>query len=417
MSHRKLLSIVLLIVLLFSFSVSHVMAGEKLMIRVQLLGNQYAVRITNSKGLEAKDAYTLKEITASPKEVVVKVYNGQIYVNKVLTNSKFVYIVSDNIHSTTLLNGTGYRGYYLVGFNDKGRLQVINYVDLDDYIAGVLGGEIIESWPMETIKAQAVAARTYVLYKINSSKDRFFDVVNDTGDQMYVGVRGETWKYKQAVRQTRHEVLTRDNKPICAYYHSNCGGGTSDSWNVFKKDKGALKGVKCPYCAGAPNSTWGKTINTETIRWKLKNDGYNVGKIFSIKPYSKDQSTRIIYLEITHSWGTTYILSSEFRRIMGYGTIKSTKFSLYPKNYITYRNTKQIASNRGGMTMAAGIAPATKTTTENLQIPTYFYFSGAGWGHGVGMCQWGAKGMALEGFTYKQILHHYYPGTAISVVE
>lgn len=417
MFRRKFLSTGLLLVFFFSFAISHVAAGEKLMIRVRLLGDQHAVRIFNSSGLVAKDAYSLKEITNSPKEIVVKVYNGNIYVNKILTNSKFVYIVSDNIHSTTHLNSTGYRGYYLAGFNNNGRLQVINYVALDDYIAGVLGGEIIESWPVETIKAQAVAARTYVLYKMTSGGDKFYDVVNDTGDQMYVGVKGETAKYGQAVRETKNEVLARDGKAICAYYHSNCGGGTSDSWNVFKQDKGALKGVKCPYCAGAPNSSWGKTLNTEVIRWKLKNDGYNVGKIFSIKPYSKDPSTRIIYLEINHSWGTTHILSSEFRRIMGYGTIKSTKFSLYPKNYIAYRDTKQIASNRSGMTMSAGIAPAVRTTTENLQIPTYFYFSGSGWGHGVGMCQWGAKGMALEGFNYKQILQHYYPGTTISVIE
>ena len=419
MANKRFLSLTLVILLFVSFlSVIPVYASDSTMIRVKLLGSQYGIRISNAGGLTVKDAYTLKKITSSPKKVVIKTYKGKIFVNKIETNSKFVYVVSENIHSTTYLNGVGYRGYYLVGFNNHGKLQAINYVEIDDYISGVLGGEIIESWPMETIKAQAVAARTYVMYKLQNSQDKLFDVVNDTGDQMYVGVKGESWKFKQAVKATRHEVLARDGKVICAYYHSNCGGGTSDSWNVMKNDKGGLKGVKCPYCANAPNSSWGKTLYADTIRWKLKQNGYKIGKIFSIKPHSKDESNRIIYLEIKHSWGTTHVFASEFRRIMGYRTIKSTKFTMYPKNYISYRHTKRILASRGGNAMAAGIAGSGhQTVTENIKIPTYFYFSGAGWGHGTGMCQWGAKGMAKAGNKYRQILKFYYPGTSLCVVE
>ncbi|MCD4783023.1 MAG: SpoIID/LytB domain-containing protein [Candidatus Eremiobacteraeota bacterium] len=406
----KITSVIILFVLLCGVSFA-----KPVTVRVALLHNQYAVKISNSNGLTAKDAYELKKITKSPKNIVVKVYKGKIYVNKIQTNSKFVYIVSKNIHHTTYLNGVPYRGYYLVGFNNRGRLQVINYVSLEDYIAGVLGGEVSSRWPAESLKTQAVAARTYVMYKLTQSKDKVYDVVNDTGDQMYIGVRGESAKFRRVVKQTSSQILTRGGNVICTYYHSNCGGGTSDSWNVFKKDRGGLTGVKCPYCAGAPNSSWGKTLYTDTIRYRLKKNGYNIGKIFSMKPYSKGKLKRIIYLEIKHSYGTSYVFASEFRRIMGYRTIKSTKFDVYPKRYITYRHTKKIAVSRGGVALTSSAIGGTfRSASKKLQVPTYFYFSGAGWGHGVGMCQWGARGMALDGYNYKQILMHYYPGTKIT---
>jgi len=419
---RRFVKIYILIaVLLISFtSLSPYAHAEAPTVRVLLLGNQYAVRIKSAGNLSVKDAYSLDKITNIPNNVVVKVYKGKIFVNKKETKSKFVYIVPKNMRGVTYLNGVGYRGYYLVGFNKRGRLQVINCIHLEDYMAGVLGGEIHSSWPIAAIKAQAVAARTYVLFKMQKSKNRLHDVVNDTGDQMYIGVRGESSRFTRAIRATKLQVMARDGKTICAYYHSNCGGGTSDSWNVFQKDYGFLAAAKCPFCANAPNSKWGKTLYVDTIRHRLNRNGHKIGRIISIKPYSRDKAGRVIYLEVKHTWGATYVFASEFRRIMGYRTIKSAKFTMYPKKYITYRYTKRIASNRSGMALASnmtGMTGGPQTVAENVQVPTYYYFSGKGWGHGVGMCQWGARGMALSGYKYRQILKQYYPGTSIYVIE
>ncbi|MCE1247757.1 MAG: SpoIID/LytB domain-containing protein [Firmicutes bacterium] len=402
-------------------------AGD-VVIRVSVLMNQYAMRVQGKGNLEIKDAYTLKKIGSFPGDVTIKIVKGKIFANKTETNSKFIYVVAEKLNSVTTLNGTGYRGYYLIGFNDQGRLQAINYVDLDDYISGVLGGEISAAWPLESIKAQAVAARTYVMYKLQQGRSGLYDVVNDTGDQMYIGVRGESPVFTRAVNETRAQVLARDNKIICAYYHSSCGGGTADSANVFQGSTAGLSGVKCPFCSGAPNSNWGKSLDAEIIRLRLARNGIKTGKIFSIKPYSRDKYNRVIYLEVKHEGGVSYILSSEFRKSIGYREIKSTKFDIKPQGIIPGKYSRSIASNRsripylsntGGssfndMSAMSNIPSATAMTNG---IPSAYYFTGSGWGHGVGLCQWGSKGMGAAGYTYKQILATYYPGMILCEIE
>lgn len=407
---------IICLTLLFIISVKDDAFAEGINVRVLILNNQQAVRISCPQGLVIKDAYSLKEVGKTPRETVLRVNQGRIFADGTDTGSRFVYAASDNVHNINHLNGAAYRGYFLVGLNDRGGLQVINYVALDDYIQGVLGGEIIASWPVEAIKAQAVAVRTYVMYKLGESRSRLYDVVNDTGDQMYIGVRGEAPNFTRAVKETSNQVMAREGKAVCAYYHSSCGGGTSDSIHVFSNDQGSLQGSQCNFCRGNPNSTWGKTLTAEVIRHRLNNNGFRTGRIFSITPISRSENKRIIYLEIKHELGVSHLFASDFRRMMGYQEIKSTKFDVHPKQYVTYRQTKQMAASRGlsmGGTDAAGTI-----TNENLeiQIPTYYYFSGAGWGHGVGMCQWGARGMALEGYDYKQIVRHYYPNTELSVI-
>jgi stage II sporulation protein D len=235
---------------------------------------------------------------------------------------------------------------------------------------------------------------------------------------MYIGVRGESPLFSRAVKETKSQVLARNNKIICAYYHSSCGGGTSDSSNVFPGSTAGLSGVKCPFCSGAPNSSWGKSLDSEIIRYRLAKIGIRTGKIFSIKPYSRDKYNRVIYLEVKHENGVNYVLSSDFRKSIGYREIKSTKFDVKPQGVSPYRYSKSIAANRSGISFLSN-APETfgKVSATSEGIPSAYYFSGAGWGHGVGLCQWGSKGMGEAGYTYRQILGTYYPGTVLCEIE
>lgn len=420
---RKKISVIL-ILLIFVFTVlAPVSAGKyEIKIRVALLMNQQAVRLSCSQGLTAKNAHTLENIVKNQNQVTIKTYKQKIYVNKTPVGGTHVYVVTDDYRTPVYLNGVPYRGYFLIGFNDKKNLMVINHVSLEYYLGGVLGGEIIPSWPLEAIKAQAVAARSYVLYKTRKNSKKLYDVVNNTADQMYLGVRGESPRFNQALRETRGEVLSRGKSIVCAYYHSNSGGHTSDSWNAFKKDYGKLAGVKDPYCAGAPNSSWRVSLTESQVRKKLNQNGFNFKKIFSIKPYSTDRSGRVVYLEISHPGGKDYIFGADFRKFMGYRVIKSTRFSIYPKSYTTYRYNRKITANRGSFsavsTSASGISKnLAARVTEFKKVPTRYVFKGSGWGHGVGMSQWGARGMARSGYNYRQILKHYYPGTTISIVR
>ncbi|MFP4499344.1 MAG: SpoIID/LytB domain-containing protein, partial [Vulcanimicrobiota bacterium] len=345
-----------------------------------------------------------------------------IYLNNKPVSSKYLYFLTSDYRTPITLDGVRYRGYFMVALKDNGRMMVVNYIGMEDYLAGVLGGEIIASWPMESIKAQTVAARTYVLYKINRMKNqgKLYDVVNNTGDQMYIGVRGESDKFRKAVEATRGQVLSRNGVPVCAYYHSNSGGHTSDSRNVFQKTNAGLKGVEDPYCAGAPNSTWQKTLTADTIRNRLHSQLNGATRIFSIKPHTRDEAGRVVYMEIEHDKGKSMVFGSDFRRLIGYGVIKSTKFDLYPKDHYYYRYTKKIAAGRHrnpGSSATITNDDLEKIIVENKKVPSAFYFSGQGWGHGVGMSQWGARGMAKSGFNYRQILEHYYPDTEISIAR
>ncbi len=376
-------------------------------VRVLLsIGGKNIVYIKCRKNLTLKDAFTLNNILQNLKKIKITSKNKSLVVNGALVNTSFVYILTNDFSTPIYLNGKPYRGYFLIGVDEKGKLMAINYVGLEYYLAGVLGGEIISSWPLEAIKAQAVASRTYILYKMQQKKGKLYDVTDNTSDQMYVGVKGESWKFNKAVKDTRGEVLIRNGKIICAYYHSNSGGCTSSSWNVFKQDKGKLIGVKDPFSQNAPNSYWKMVISADKIKRKLTKGGYTIGKIISISPYMKDKAGRVIYLKITHSKGITYVFGTDFRRLIGYRTIKSTNFKVYPKRYIAYKYSKGNAS-RGKI--------YTNVHLVN-KIPSYFLFKGKGWGHGVGMSQWGAKNMAQMGYNYRQILKYYYPGTKIGKI-
>jgi stage II sporulation protein D len=196
-------------------------------------------------------------------------------------------------------------------------------------------------------------------------------------DQVYDGCEIEDSRARRAVSETNGEVLTHDTEIIQAFYHSNCGGRTESSENVWGARLSYLTGVECTYCLLTPSSTWEQRILLRDIEEKMKGEGLKVSGITDIRPGQRNNRGRLRNVLIVSSRGELTLTGDQFRKAIGYAVIKSTNFTL-------------------------------KIVNGEVR------FTGLGYGHGVGLCQWGAKQRALDGFGYAEILSYYYPGTALT---
>lgn len=257
--------------------------------------------------------------------------------------------------------------------------HVVEYVDIEPYLHGVLPYEMSASWPVEALKAQAVAARTYTLKTLENTKNKNFDLYNDIRSQMYKGV-GKTYpNVTKAVDETKGEVLTYDGKLFYTFYHANCGGGTDDvkHWNSASFSIKPLQGAKCNSCDHSKNYAWTVSIPKTSIQAFTKKNKLE-GEIKSIKISKKTNTGRAVELQFKTSKGVKILSCAKFRMAVGSTKLKSCK----------------ITDINGGKTA--------------------FTFKGKGYGHGSGLCQDGANGMAKAGKNYKQILNNYYPSSKLT---
>lgn len=271
-----------------------------------------------------------------------------------------------------------YRGALDIILKSDRKFLAVNTVEIEQYIRGVLYHEVSHRWPMEAMKAQAVAARTYALYQMKKNKADEYDVTGDIYSQVYGGKNSERFRTNIAVKRTAGEILVYNNKILPAYFHASCGGHTENAKNIWGENLPPLAGVPCSFCALAPHANWKKNYRSKDIQEKLGARGYLMGPIADIRVVSRDESGRINNLLFTSRDGkTTTIPGIKFRGIIGPNTVKSNKYEVIMKGY-------------------------------------YFDLIGKGWGHGVGMCQWGAHRMAEERHKYDKILSFYYPGADIA---
>lgn len=274
-----------------------------------------------------------------------------------------------------------FRGDIDIIRKENGKLMVVNYVGLDEYLYGVLYHEVSHRWPMEVLKVQAIAARTFALYQMKQSRMQPYDLRNDIYSQVYGGRTSEKWSTTRAVNLTRGEVLTYKGDIIPAYYHATCAGHTEDASVLWNIDAPYLKGVKCDYCKESKHYKWIKQIPLQELAEKLKNGGYKIGHIAAVTILSKNKSERVDKIEIRDDAGAAVILTGkDFRQLIGPNELRSAKFGASIK-------------------------------WNDLVLDGY------GWGHGVGMCQWGAYGMARKGKKAEEILKYYYPGTEITTLD
>ncbi|MGB4515331.1 MAG: SpoIID/LytB domain-containing protein [Bacillota bacterium] len=342
----------------------------------------------------SKKPYHVK-VGDTPGEIVLRCPSGET----ISFSERLLILPTDHGSAAFQIGNRRYPGGLEISYkpskSGSGEISIINLVDLEIYTEGVLAGEVYPSWESEALKAQAVATRTYALRRLMDNKSGDYDVDDTVLSQVYLGENGVE-AFKNAVRETRGQVLVYDGVPIRAHYFSSGGGTTEGDEEVW------LGGNDEPYLTARPDFDsispyyrWEKpfTISADDLFRRIGLKPHNKGWIEpSIRLGDKVLAYRF------HSGSNTVNLTRE--------QIRQKLGLLSPRFHVTVRNGK-------------GQEVVVDSRTE-LDLSEVVVFGGVGSGHGVGLSQWGAQGMALmcasDGtpmYDYVDILMHYYPGTEL----
>jgi stage II sporulation protein D len=260
-------------------------------------------------------------------------------------------------------------------------LTIVNELPLEEYVVGVLRAEAGERWPPEALRAQAIVARTYAVYHrlINAGKP--FHLVASTAHQQYAGLVPAASSHWSAVRETAGQVLRWEGRVFPAFYHADSGGNTEDPRQVFAApNMPALRPVVCPFSGGSPHASWTLDLALEELGDRLRLYGVDVGRVTTLEVPERTSSRRAAAVTVRGTSGVARLRGNDFRRLVGYATLKSTLFTV-----TVDRDTAR--------------------------------FTGRGYGHGVGFCQWGARAMAEQGHPARRILEFYYPGITLGALN
>ena len=343
-----------------------------------------------------------------------------------------------------------YRGNMEVDIDkEQGKLNVINIIGIEEYLYGVLKKEISPSWPTEALKAQAIAARTFAIFNMNKYIDKGYNICASTNSQAYGGVNHEDPLTNKAVDETRGIIMVYKGEPINAVYHSDSGGYTEDSENVWGSFLPYLRSVKSKFeeKVSPPHHIWSYSISERDLTEKLQKQGHKINSIVSIEPVKKSETGRAGELVFTADNNKVInIKTNDFRSLIGVDLIRSTFFNIEvigKESNITENkedekeiedkeeqkeSIKEILEQKKDWTIKELLELMKKNKEEREEeieekvlkaeivkskTPLTFTFSGSGNGHGVGMSQWGAYGMTLQGSRYQDILKYYYQGIDI----
>lgn len=319
-----------------------------------------------------------------------------------------------------------------------GNSAVVNIVDLEDYVKGVIPYEMSASWPLEALKAQSVCARTYAINHAGSKathKDNHFDLCTTTHCQVYRGVGRANEHSDQAVAETAGQLAWYNGKLIDAVYYSSNGGASEDVKNVWGTEHEYLKGKLDPYEADiadiADNYRW--SVTASDLKARLNKLGYPCADIIDI---TTKQSTvgNVIEITLFDTAGKSYTFSREkVRTSLGLNSIRFTVEAVgTPVSGYQIAGAETPATATSGLYALGGdglTAPlpqeayiltdqGVKTLEPTTSVSTAqgggeLRLNGTGWGHNVGLSQWGAYAMAERGFTYQDILKFYYTGITV----
>jgi stage II sporulation protein D len=300
--------------------------------------------------------------------VAVEAAERGLVVNGVATLSDSVRLRAGEGRAVSV-NGSRVRGDVVVARGRKpGTLQVVNVIPLEDYLVGVLGSEMPRSFPLEALKAQAVAARTYALNKKLEQYGQLFHLGSSVISQVYKGLDAEDPRTREAVESTRGLVLTFMLQPIEAYFHASCGGRTETGLDALGRELPYLQAVDCP-CGRLDTSHWKLKLGAAELK------ALGVSKGTSLQVQGRTATGRARRVGV----GARTLDAVSFRERIGYMRLKSLWFDL-------------------------------ERTRDGWQV------EGRGFGHGAGLCQWGARLYEDKGWDFTKILQHYYPGTELQTL-
>ncbi|MCL1941210.1 MAG: SpoIID/LytB domain-containing protein [Synergistaceae bacterium] len=468
------------------------------------LAREIRVRLSESGKYGVSSAGTITLIDSANKShsmgksVTLSVSKGTATSGK----SKFSLPVTLKSSSALEFNNRKYRGTLRITKNG----ELVNVLDVEDYLRGVLKAEANPNWPMEYLKVQAIVSRTYATRESQAAaaKSRGYDVTDSTSSQVYHGMGAETQRTDQAVRETKDKVLAYGDELAFTPFHSDSGGATANNSDVWGKDLPYLRSVKEPMAYQSPNSSWEARLSPSELSAAIKKVSLNVGTIKDIKVLNTDKHGRAVDLRITGTTSSATIKASSFRTAVGPNKLKSTFLVLpgtnetkqappAPKTEVkaapktegkpspqteakaapkadnkadnidlkgvltpqedallaklfaegAFTNNEMMdillkpekrkeylyrALGRGTPPKQDSPAPAKTPPAADIgnePIPAgasipfsngYFIFRGKGWGHGVGMSQYGAMNLANNGWNAEKILTHYFPGTKVKTM-
>ena len=333
----------------------------------------------------------------------------------------------DNDPYLLKVNGKRYRNYIEIRRYSDSDLTLINILNIEQYLYGVVPAEIEADAPIEAIKAQAVAARTYTYRNLNRYEKWGFDLTDTVSSQVYNGYDAERATTNRAVDETKGKKMLYNGSLAHVYYFASSGGMTANVKEVW--------GSKIPYLVSVPdpyesetsrNYIWEKTLTAEEIKKILFISGVEIGDIVSVSAEEYSPSGRVTELRITGTRGSVTYYTQDTRMIFSLNSQKYTiqsagnivvkasdgslkTIALDGRNVVSKSGTSKLSSKN---TAVSVIGSGNNTRKVNMSSDAYT-FSGRGWGHGVGMSQEGAKGFARQGYTYDQILKHYFQGITV----
>jgi stage II sporulation protein D len=338
--------------------------------------------------------------------VAIHQHESKIIILRKKINSKLFWEVTEfsnsNIHRTLLFGAQflSVSGQDLrmgskvlparILLSGQNKFDIIGLVRLREYLIGVVSSEMPLTWPLEALKAQAIASRSYANAIMNERKKNIFQLESSILDQVYSPVANLQWRpvsllnVIRAVDETRGVLLLKNQKILKAFYHADCGGQTTSSASVFgtKELQGGVVDGTCP---SNPKARWEYKISRKSLGQKVADFFHSSERLIPLKNFfalESTQNTRVQSVVFSYVNGLDRkVNSNQLRDILGFQDLKSTQFQ------ISFRDSDEVV------------------------------FKGVGYGHGVGLCQWGTKSLASQGKLHTQILLHYYPEAQLNVLS
>lgn len=399
-------------------------AKNEMDIYVNIVDNKQSTEIFATTEVSFSDAKTGKVLyTAKPNERTIVSAATFTIASKKISADKLL-VKSKDATKYLTINRKIYRGQANINFDKtKKRLTVVNVLPLEEYLYGVVPQEMPHNWAKEALKAQIVAARTFARYNIGTRDTKGYDVDSTTNSQVYDGIAYENAAVNQLIDETRGEIITYKGDTIQAFFHSSAGGYTENAKNVWGTEIPYLKAV-VDYDQKSTRYSWEKKFTAATLDKIFSAAGYKIGRIKSFEvselkspPMSvadRGVSGRVKELKIIGERGSVVVAGNRFRQLL---KLDSTLFDI--KVMKNNKLSKKISYDKGELIV----------------------ISGRGFGHGLGLSQWGAKFMAENGsletsknksnknkknnkdksvttknetsLFYQKILKHYYTGVEI----
>ena len=344
------------------------------MVRAALLQEVPSVRITilaPCRMVDLEKGVLIKQWQELKWQLVEPGVSG-LTVGQMETHSD-VLLLEPTREAIIRVNAKPYRGALILYQTAKGKITVVNRLGLEEYLIGALPSEVSQGWPMEALKAHAIVSRTVAAHRIWVQHGQPFDI--SSGTHLYYGFEAEREDVSAAVRATAGQGLSFNGELFSASFSTNCGGHTEDASELWQGKAGdsPLKGRPDPYCREMKHYRWSESIETKTFMKQLGDVAKPIGELQDCQILERNDSGRVRSIQLLGTEGTVNVAGRVFREKIGSDRLKSLNF----------------------------------TVTVSRQ---HVAFSGFGWGHGVGMCQWGAYGMAIQNHTMDEILDFYFSG-------